>query len=73
MANCRSCSAEIIWSTSATTGKAIPLDAQPVADGNLALVGGTAHAYTAEDERLKRERFKSHFATCADADSWRKK
>lgn len=72
MASCRSCEAEIIWATS-TTGKAIPLDAQPTANGNLSLVAGTAHAYTAEDERLKRERYTSHFATCPEAGQWRKR
>lgn len=40
---CRACGAEQMRTRralAATTGKAIPLDAQPTADGNLALVAG---------------------------------
>jgi len=68
---CRSCSAPIIWAESHTTGKPIPLDAAPRADGNLSLVKGVARAYDLEDASLHRERFASHFATCPDADTWR--
>lgn len=32
---CRSCDAEIVWAI-LPSGKAIPLDAQPVPDGNIA-------------------------------------
>jgi hypothetical protein len=73
MAACRSCDAEITWATSEQTGKPIPLDATPTANGNLALVNGKAHYYGADDERLHRERYTSHFATCPEAASWRKK
>jgi len=33
---CRSCNAELIWATT-EKGKPIPLDAEPVADGNIRL------------------------------------
>lgn len=72
MASCRSCSAEIEWATWANSGKAVPLDVGPAPAGNLAVVAGKVHHFTAEDERLGRERRVSHFATCADAGQWRK-
>lgn len=73
MPTCRSCEALIIWATSPTTGKSIPLDAEPTPNGNLVLVGGEARVYTEEDARLARDRHTSHFATCPDAGSWRGK
>ena len=73
MASCRSCDAAIEWVTWADSGKAIPLDRGPAPSGNLAAVAGKVHRYTAEDERLGRERRVSHFATCPDAPRWKKR
>lgn len=70
---CRSeaCGAVIIWARS-RDGKAIPLDVEPTADGNLALVGGIAEAYGLEHAAEKLPRYTSHFATCPDAPAFRK-
>lgn len=71
MANCRSCSAPIEWAEWADSGKAVPLDVDPAENGNLAVVAGKVHRFTADDARLGRERRVSHFATCPDAGKWR--
>jgi hypothetical protein len=66
---CKSCGAPIEWATSAKTGKAIPLDAEPAADGNLVVIDGIAGpAIATEPAEIRR---KSHFATCPQAASWR--
>lgn len=71
MATCRTCDAEIIWAKSATTGRPMPMDAKPDPKGTFVIISGKARAATAEDDRLFRDRFTSHFATCKDADEWR--
>jgi hypothetical protein len=70
MASCRSCNAEIEFVKSATTGKFVPLDLKPTADGNLFVNNGFVHAFDNEPSRVRRT---SHFATCPQASSWRKK
>ena len=78
MATCRSCGAEIIWAKSRKTGKRIPIDREPVSDGNLKLTTtGTDGPLWAEpikdDHRISSERyFKTHFATCPEAKTWRR-
>ncbi len=72
MATCKSCDAPIEWATSATTGKAMPLDVGDTPNGNLVVVQGSVRAFTAEDERLHRVRRTSHFATCPQAGKWRR-
>jgi hypothetical protein len=53
---CRSCRAQIIWFTTAA-GKKMPVDADTVEP---------------KDDELDLERHVSHFATCNDAEKWRK-
>lgn len=72
MAECRSCGAPIVWART-HAGKSIPIDVDPAIggpanypDGNIALFNGVAEV-TASGPH------KSHFATCKDAASWRKK
>ena len=69
MASCRSCGAEIRWERTAA-GKAIPLDFEPVLDGNLAfrndgLVVSAAGCPPGP-------RYVAHFATCPHADAHRR-
>lgn len=73
MASCRSCNDPIEWAEWADSGKAVPLDPGAKPNGNLAVVAGKVHRYTDEDARLGRDRRISHFATCADAASWRRR
>lgn len=81
--NCRSCGARLIWCLT-EAGNRMPVDAEPVEDGNLAMfmVGGTPHCKALPkidhaDEDLMAavlpvERYKSHFATCVHAAQHRK-
>lgn len=71
MARCSSCEAPVTWATT-TTGKKMPLDERPVADGTFVYVAGVARRATPDDDRLHRDRFTSHFATCPDAAAHRK-
>lgn len=72
MPRCRTCEAEIIWAASATTGKPMPMDAAPNPAGAFVIVTGKARKATVEDDRLRRERYTCHFATCPDADQHRR-
>ncbi len=66
---CKTCNQPIMWATTAA-GKAIPLDVEPVPDGNLVLDGGTARV--ADMFSPPGPRWRSHFATCVDADIHRR-
>ena len=59
VSTCRSCGAAIVWAKT-TTGKSMPLDAEPVPDGNIVLHEGVAYVTGTGDR-------KSHFATCPNA------
>jgi len=77
--HCRSCGDRIIWAVT-TKGKRIPLDADPVADGNIVIIGMTLHrdplvsvGLTHGDVPAGEKSYVTHFVTCKDADSWRKR
>jgi hypothetical protein len=76
--NCRSCGAEIIWCVT-ESGKRMPVDAQTSVDGNIILelkpgnAPPTALVRTADQLTGHTLRHKSHFATCKQADKWRRK
>lgn len=77
--SCRSCDARIIWATTAGK-KAMPVDAEPVDDGNVELVlnGSLAVSPVAIVHGQRSMLYdgplrKSHFATCPDHDRWRRK
>lgn len=83
MSRCRSCGAEIRWARTAT-GRPMPLDAEPVADGNVAFTGRSvrdARGFAAPEVRVESQppmfdndepRYVAHFVTCPNADEWRK-
>jgi len=70
---CRSCGAAVLWAPSATTGKLCILDADPVPDGNTAIVDGKAYVESGSmfEPLPEGPRYKSHWATCPDARQWR--
>lgn len=70
MNRCTSCGAKVIWAKTAK-GKSMPLDATPTADGNLVLVNGVARIPEIGDDQPFLA-YKSHFATCPNADEHRK-
>lgn len=70
---CKSCEAEVIWCTWEKSGKPTLLDANPTPHGNLVKLPGDKIRYaTAEDKKLHRPLYTSHFATCPQADQYRK-
>ncbi|WP_328465495.1 hypothetical protein OHA21_43740 [Actinoplanes sp. NBC_00393] len=78
IANCRSCSAPIVWATS-SGGRSMPVDAEPVEDGNVELaerpglfIGPVATVLTGPSLFGGPLR-KPHFATCPQAEMWRQR
>lgn len=85
---CRSCKTKVIWCET-ITGKRMPVDAEPVADGNLrllprdggfnrvvaplALYANQIATFKDWESAVSKERYVSHFATCPDKASWRKR
>lgn len=76
MANCKSCHALIRWVTMAATGKANPLDAEPVENGNIEVMevrGRDIGRIVSDEARLfPVPLYLAHWATCPDAAKWRK-
>lgn len=83
MSSCRSCGAEVRWAHTAN-GRAMPLDAEPVPDGNVVYTGRDVRndrGVARPEVRVEAQppmfddgqpRYVSHFATCPNADQWRK-
>ncbi len=61
----------MFWRTT-TAGKPMPLDVEPVADGNLYLEGAEFVRVVDLFTPASATRFVSHFVTCPDADEHRK-
>jgi hypothetical protein len=80
--SCRTCKAPVIWSQTAKKREPMPVDAEPVADGNVVLEKRwdkkQKEFYTAAVTyepliHAGQARYRSHFATCPDAAKWRKR
>ena len=81
---CSKCEAPMIWCVS-TNGKKMPLDADPDEDGTFLLVESPdngdllavfhkrALEYMSQRELEEALRYTSHFATCPDADRFRRR
>ena len=75
--HCRSCHAPVYWVTT-EKGKDMPLDRDPVPDGNIVISPKGLAVYRKKSDVPQLPgieeppRYKSHFATCPDRDSWRK-
>lgn len=79
---CRSCTAPIVWA-STSDGNAMPVDADPTPPGTVVFTGRD-HIDTGihrpevvvltQDDLFTdpTSRHTSHFATCPDADTWRR-
>lgn len=75
---CRSCGAPVFWLLT-ERGKRIPIDDEPVEDGNIVIrwdwdKGENVAHYVGKDEEIgsDEERYVSHFATCPQSKNWRK-
>lgn len=73
MSSCRACKRPIHW-VSTITGQRLPLDRDPVPDGNVMLLPNGRCKIVPTEERAKcvAPLFKSHFATCPVAEQFRK-
>ena len=77
MSKCKSCGADIIWIPT-VSGKSMPCDAKPIpykedASGSLTLVTSEGRVVRAKaDATSDTFGYTSHFATCPDANTWRK-
>lgn len=79
---CRSCQAPIRWART-TTGNLMPLDYEPVTQGNVLLTGRRVEGRQGLLDECRVEagppmfddgtaRYVAHFVTCPQADQWRK-
>jgi hypothetical protein len=72
---CRSCHARILWAVWADSGRRVPIDVTPVAQGNVVLALRKNAVLVAEKfkpwEHTGRNRFVTHFSTCPDAKTFR--
>ena len=74
-AKCRTCNAPIIWVYMAASGRLMPLDDKPADDGTVWIVDGkgvTAGNVSMFEDMLQGPKYKSHFATCPQAQEHRK-
>lgn len=76
MTDCRSCGAPIRWART-STGKRMPVDAEPNPDGNVTLIPPLESAdfplaVVSSERDPSVIRYTSHFATCPNADAHRK-
>jgi hypothetical protein len=70
---CRSCSARIRWVRTARD-KLMPLDADPTSDGTIVLdAAGRAEVLAGQQTLDDRVRYTTHWATCPDAERWRRR
>ena len=61
---CRSCGAEIVWLKTAASGKPMPVDAAPEKRVVIGEHSGLAYVL---------ETYTPHWATCPQAESWRRR
>jgi hypothetical protein len=71
MVVCRSCKAPIVWARHEFTRRAMPLDAEPVENGNVVLEGNVARV-VGPNVPVSGPRYVSHFATCPNAGEHRR-
>lgn len=71
MSKCRACPAPVWWVKTEASGKPMPLDPHPVADGNVIVVSAPGVRTPivrvlkkGEDPPAEILRYVSHFATC---------
>lgn len=67
---CRGCGADVLWSMT-ENGKAIPLNPEPVLNGNLVLECCNALARRVKPSPGVKA-YQSHFVTCPDAGKFRR-
>jgi hypothetical protein len=74
---CEGCGARIVFVKMVATGKRVPCDPMPVADGNVCArqIGNQLHGYVISEDRAPQPnmlRYAAHFGTCPDRQDTRK-
>lgn len=77
MNHCRSCGADVLWAKT-DAGKSMPLDPEPVDDGNVLLYRtpeGLRAVVMSKGDHVpdNASRHKTHFATCPNAERHRRR
>ena len=74
MSCCKACGAPILWAIASESNRRIPLDPEPVPNGNLRVEEGPGGLQVAYYEAARTDvvRHKAHFATCPKADEMRR-
>lgn len=75
MSTCRSCGAHIVWAIT-DSGKRMPVDSEPDPQGILTVWATGDDGWRCSvipEAGWDGPRFRPHFATCPDAESWRKR
>jgi len=75
LSKCRGCGSPIRWEVT-KAGKRMPLDADPVSEGNVVVENGVARVLTKKEIQeggIVGDRFVSHHATCPEVSQFRKK
>ena len=68
---CRSCGAIIVWPIT-DSGRKMPVDSEPHPGGNLTVwAQGDVWRVSVIQGNWEGPRYRPHFATCPDAQSWR--
>ncbi len=70
-ATCKSCGAQILWVRTAR-GLAVPLDAEPQADGIIDIHQGLVIDVPTDMPQSGRPLYRSHFSSCPDAAKYRR-
>lgn len=77
---CASCGNPIVWAITVAKGNRMPIDPDPVDDGNVWIAESPSHGAPVVGVALQHSdlpadtvTYVSHFVTCPDADSWRNK
>lgn len=80
-ATCRSCKASVVWAVSSTTGNEMPVNYNPdpvkgnvqlAMSGDQLVAGVLSKAQAAGARAAGTELRTSHFATCPNAETWRR-
>lgn len=79
MATCKGCESSMVWAVHESNGRGVPLDPEPVDDGNLVATGETQgdqivvrYVRKGEDTGVM-PRYVTHFSSCTSPDEFRSK
>lgn len=74
IARCRDCGAPVVWTLTTANQRRMPVDAEPVEDGNVVLTSGNSGPEARVLTRAELDRratrtglYRSHFSTCPNA------